>query len=83
MYFPLFNSIACIIQAQIFDDLHNPDLKPLERPEFYLNTMLPVEYGGYYQEVSVEVVTRETENDPELLEKILTGEVPTIQCIYR
>lgn len=75
--------IAAILQAQIFDDLYNPDLSVDFPSEFRLETALPAEEGGITLEITDDVLEFETENDEELREKILNLEVPTIDTIYK
>lgn len=76
-------SIAAILQAQIFDDLFNPDISVDVPPEFCLQTGLSPEEGGVTADISEIVLDFETQNDEELREKILSFEVPTIDTIYR
>lgn len=76
-------SIAAILQAQIFDDLFNPDLTEDNFLDFNIIVDLPAEYGGDPQTIPENILNHETLNDLELREKLLEGKVPTVDTIYR
>lgn len=71
------------MQAQIFDDLFNPDLVDSEFTEFNMVVRLPAEFGGDPTSIPENILNHETLNDLELREKLLEGKVPTVDTIYR
>lgn len=77
------NSIAAILQAQIFDDLFNPELTEESFTEFNIDVDLPAEFGGDPLSIAENILNHETLNDLELREKLLEGKVPTVDTIYR
>lgn len=79
-----FHSIAAILQAQIFDDSMNSGLDNLEdAAKFELNIKLPAEYGGDVDHIPEDILNHETLNDLELRDKLISGEVPTVDTMYR
>lgn len=77
-------SIAAILQAQIFDDSLNEDLTNFEdSAKFELDIKLPPEYGGEVDHIPDDILNHETLNDLELRAKLISGEVPTVDTMYR
>lgn len=75
--------ISAILQAQVFDDTQNPDLKNSLQTFFEVELNLPAEYGGNVDHIPEAILNHETLNDLELREKLLQGTVPTVDTIYR
>lgn len=84
--------IACILQSNIFDDTFKVAKRRASQPmalalhpEFEMYTLLPTHLGGLQHPATIphNILAKETQNDPELLEKILNGEVPTVDTILR
>eukprot|EP00401_Gymnodinium_catenatum_P076605 CAMPEP_0117526128 /NCGR_PEP_ID=MMETSP0784-20121206/36127_1 /TAXON_ID=39447 /ORGANISM="" /LENGTH=338 /DNA_ID=CAMNT_0005322349 /DNA_START=17 /DNA_END=1030 /DNA_ORIENTATION=- len=84
--------IACILQSNIFDDTFkvasrraSQPMAPAVHSEFEMYTLLPTHLGGLQHPATIphNILAKETQNDPELLEKILNGEVPTVDTILR
>lgn len=90
--------LATVLQAQIFEDLprvedlsltlpytdtvFNPH-RVLPHPEFDINPLLSPENGGVLVEVPLAVVDKEAAEDPALKSKLLSGEVPLLDSLYR
>ena len=81
-YIALF-SIGALIQSQIFDDSEATHLARDVYPEFYLDIQLMESVGGDMQKIPEQILNHETLNDNELRDKLLAGEVPTVDTIYR
>lgn len=83
--FSFFFSIACILQAELFDDLsaaqHSADL--LTNPELIIHTNLPPHLGGIQHHIPPDVMERETAEDFELRVQLEAGTVPTVDTILR
>lgn len=78
------HSIAAILQAQIFDDSMNDDLTNIEdAKKFELDIRLPPEYGGEVERIPEDILNHETLNDLDLRAKLISGEVPTVDTMYR
>ena len=75
------NSIAVILQTQIFEDFGKESL----HPEFHLEIELPYENGGHVdpEDIKAEVLDGETFDNPALRERILAGVVPLKDSISR
>jgi hypothetical protein len=73
----------------MFDDLNKLVNIPAEQmpsiinPELCLNTTLGAHLGGLQPVVPEDILLRETENDQQLREQILAGNVPTVDTIIR
>lgn len=77
--------IACVLQAIIFDSSVDPNSAALRNvnKELEMVTTLSEEYGGLCEKIPEYVLMRETPNDPELYQKIVSLEVPTVDSILR
>ena len=69
--------MSTVLQAQIFEDLNAADEFKGQYPEFDVTpTTLPFDLK------SSEMLLRESENDKELSQQLLAGNVPTLDTIY-
>ena len=77
-------SIACILQAELFDDLNNLQSGvELLNPELNIYTSLPAHLGGIQTRIPDDVMERETAEDFELRVQLEAGTVPTVDTILR
>jgi len=76
--------IACILQAELFDDLNNLQSGvELLNPELNIYTSLPAHLGGIQTRIPDDVMERETAEDFELRVQLEAGTVPTVDTILR
>jgi hypothetical protein len=76
-------SIGAVLQAQMYDDIYNPEFSSEPFPEFDLPINLLPEYGGERDEIPEEILNHETLNDNELRELLLQKALPTVDTLYR
>lgn len=80
----LIFSIACILQAELFDDLSSAqNASDLLNPELNIYTSLPPHLGGIQTHIPDDVMVRETSEDFELRVQLEAGTVPTVDTILR